>query len=611
MYTICKRVIMIMFLFLIPAFGYSQDLLLTGNDILLIENQIYTHKGNITLYDNSQLIIRNSTFNFEQDYHEQYQIMLNDSSSFIIEQKAILTSTQRFLVPMNGNSSVSVNNSVALNESLSWKRGAIFQPNENSTFLSVSSNIDCIGDMYSYSNNSKATIKIVDSTMQAIHFHIPLNSKVNLNDLKIDLIPKLELLKSATNLPYDLIVTNTTIENSLVAWIKDSAEVTFTNCEFHQVAVDDQSSVYLIDSEINETWINFGDGTTSNKSITVQNLKNGYLDKSNIDLSGSNSVIIDISNTYVSSWCVKTAGYNNPLQILDSQIHWFRPMYSNSEITITDTTIDELLIWDFTGILNFENTIVGNWFDTRNYPGNTNEFLIKGNVSFNKADLIWQDLGDQWLNTNVKREFPTQIQSPDPGGTVIEIYDPVGSLAYSGNFDATGNIITDALAFDSSNYDKAWKIKLLKNSGLLNEQNLMMYSSTPLILCGSEIAGDGIDNNCDGQIDEIISNAITIDINLSFKLPEARYQSLTGDIDLWLDFKFFGNQGGEFLWELQNYGNEIITGTPITIASDLSFSISDALYQSLTGDINLEVNFKFFGDQGGKLLWRLDTYSIK
>jgi len=61
------------------------DITLNGNEILLIENTTYTNKGNITLYDNSQLIIRNSTFNFEQDYHEQYKIILSSSSSLEID----------------------------------------------------------------------------------------------------------------------------------------------------------------------------------------------------------------------------------------------------------------------------------------------------------------------------------------------------------------------------------------------------------------------------------------------------------------------------------------------------------------------------------------------
>jgi len=48
----------------------------------------------------------------------------------------------------------------------------------------------------------------------------------------------------------------------------------------------------------------------------------------------------------------------------------------------------------------------------------------------------------------------------------------------------------------------------------------------------------------------------------------------------------------------------------VTIQSDLSFSF-DAIYSTLLGDLNLETNFKFFGDQGGKLLWELENYTVK
>ena len=131
-----------------------------------------------------------------------------------------------------------------------------------------------------------------------------------------------------------------------------------------------------------------------------------------------------------------------------------------------------------------------------------------------------------------------------------------------------------------------------------------VYATDPLITIGEA------KSSCTGSGGKPVGNSITIKSDLSFKLPEARYQSLTGDVDLWIDFKFFGDQGGKLLWELQDYGTAIVTGTPIIIASDLSFSISNATYQSITGDINLEVNFKFFGDQGGKFLWELDSYSV-
>ena len=123
----------------------------------------------------------------------------------------------------------------------------------------------------------------------------------------------------------------------------------------------------------------------------------------------------------------------------------------------------------------------------------------------------------------------------------------------------------------------------------------------------TEIAGDGIDQDCNGSDEPSpsASNTITIESDLSFTLSEVIYKSLLGDISLWVDFKFFGEQSGKLLWELENSGTTTSAGNPITINSDLSFSF-DATYNSLLGDIDLKVNFKFFGDQSGKLLWELD-----
>ena len=123
----------------------------------------------------------------------------------------------------------------------------------------------------------------------------------------------------------------------------------------------------------------------------------------------------------------------------------------------------------------------------------------------------------------------------------------------------------------------------------------------------TEIPNDNIDQNCDGTS----VNSILIKSDLSFKLPDAIYQSLTGDINLWIDFKFFGDQGGKLLWELQDYGIAISAGNPIVIKPDLYFSIPNAIYQSITGDINIEVNFKFFSYQNNKFLWELYSYTIK
>jgi hypothetical protein len=131
----------------------------------------------------------------------------------------------------------------------------------------------------------------------------------------------------------------------------------------------------------------------------------------------------------------------------------------------------------------------------------------------------------------------------------------------------------------------------------------------------TEIADDGIDQDCDGKDKQSVvstTESISIGSNLSFKFPEAVYKTLIGDVNLWLDFIFFDEQNGKFLWELENYGDVTITGNPITINPDLSFTIQNAEYTPLFGGtMNLEMHFIFFGDQSGKLLWELDSYTIK
>jgi len=108
-----------------------------------------------------------------------------------------------------------------------------------------------------------------------------------------------------------------------------------------------------------------------------------------------------------------------------------------------------------------------------------------------------------------------------------------------------------------------------------------------------------------------VVNSIIIKSDLSFKLNDAIYKSPSGSTTLRAKLKFFGDQNGKLLWEFYDYELKASANNPVIIDSNLSFKLSNAIYQSITGDINIETDFKFFGYQNGKFLWELESYTIK
>jgi hypothetical protein len=142
-------------------------------------------------------------------------------------------------------------------------------------------------------------------------------------------------------------------------------------------------------------------------------------------------------------------------------------------------------MWDFSGTLSFENCVVGNWSDTRNYPPAINNFLISGTVIFNKADLINQALGDQWLNTIIRRKYSCHVSANYPESTLVKVYDPNGQLVYTGKPIHNGQLTTNEIIFDYSNYNKPFKMKLMYESQVLDQFELKIASSTPINLSTS------------------------------------------------------------------------------------------------------------------------------
>ena len=51
-----------------------------------------------------------------------------------------------------------------------------------------------------------------------------------------------------------------------------------------------------------------------------------------------------------------------------------------------------------------------------------------------------------------------------------------------------------------------------------------------------------------------VVDSVTINTDLSFKIDNAVYSSLLGDSDIWVEFEFYDTQNGKMLWELIDFG---------------------------------------------------------
>jgi len=67
------------------------DIVVEGDEVLVIEDLYFTQKGNIIVRDNAMLVIRNATLNLDQDYWRQYQITVSGSATLWTEDAYIVS----------------------------------------------------------------------------------------------------------------------------------------------------------------------------------------------------------------------------------------------------------------------------------------------------------------------------------------------------------------------------------------------------------------------------------------------------------------------------------------------------------------------------------------
>jgi len=108
--------------------------------------------------------------------------------------------------------------------------------------------------------------------------------------------------------------------------------------------------------------------------------------------------------------------------------------------------------------------------------------------------------------------------------------------------------------------------------------------------------------------------SVTINQDLDFTIPNAIYDAgpLVGKTALKLDFEYFGEQNGQLMWKLGDIGTPSSSSCSVSIAHDMSFTLTDAVYDagSLVGQMTLQADFEYSGEQAGSLLWYLADLKV-
>lgn len=255
---------------------HEGDLILSGNNVTIIENQVLHINGSIIITENATLIIRNNgLINFTQQYSTQFNMTLKD--------------------PVDGNPRLIMENNGSVTGNdwhiyLNFYAGSILEAHKAATNYYVS--------FYFYSSSANIT----ESEFWSIYLYE--NAVLNMTNSWVDDIRLYGYSKAA--------ISNTEISSDILASVY--AEVTVSNCTITSAEARHYSKCYLYDSVITnatlyeyaQAWLfntTVTNGMTYNNSVAYIH---GYLDAHVTDFVGqdipsANVTAYDLEDVVVES----------------------------------------------------------------------------------------------------------------------------------------------------------------------------------------------------------------------------------------------------------------------------------------------------------------------
>ncbi|MHA2172110.1 MAG: hypothetical protein ACXAB7_19740 [Candidatus Kariarchaeaceae archaeon] len=473
----------------IPDVVHTGDLMLNGNETLVIDNLNYFQQGNIFINNEAKLVINNSQFMLGRGVVPTIHtyIFVSEKASLEIENSTIFPhqpeNDMGALVVIRNSGNVSITNSPTSIHLLEVYEGAhLIMINSEMVFE--------IGGLLQVAGGN---IKVSNSTLGAIGLTVPANSHLNISGITSGIyLESWDIHDIIPDINYDLILEKTYIlKDDLGPGPYERGWIFFLHPQTHAT---------ISNSELRKIFINFPKDT---ENLTLENLKVGIstsLDYGTIKL---DNVII------TGQWGLYFLDRDSSITIKNSN-YLFIQIEGQSNLSMVDSHMVEFIPRDFFGIINFENC---NWTNAGEIIGGQSYHSMENNFTINGSLKIFPELKEhlQWQNATVKRIYDVLVLD-------INSLPITGiSLKIDGKtFLTNDNGKTDfPLIFNETSYIKSKELEVIKETKMIAKREIDFFTETPITIIHSEDTRQGDDMT--PKIDRFIVLIIIIIIIMSFK----------------------------------------------------------------------------------------------
>ncbi len=440
----------------IPDVVHTGDLMLNGNEIMVIDNLNYFQQGNIFINNEAKLMINNSQFMLGRGAIPTIHayIFVSEKASLEIENSTIFpyepANDMGALVVVRNSGNVSITNSPTSIHLLEVFEGS------HLTMIN-SEMIFKIGGLLQVSGGN---IKVTNSTIGAIGLTIPANSHANISGITSGIyLESWDIHDMIPDINYDLILEQTYIlKDELGPGPYERGWIFF---------LDPQAHVTISNSELRKVFIDFPKET---EDLTLDNLKIGI----STSLEYGKIKLDDVRIT--GQWGLELCDIDSNITIKNSNF-LFIQIGGQSNLSMIDSHMDEFIPRDFFGIINFENC---NWTNAGEIIGGQPHHSMENNFTIKGSLKIFPELKEhlQWQNATVKRIFDVIVldrNSLPIKGMLLRVDGK--TILTDDNGKANFPLI-----FNDTSYIESRELEVIKENKIIAKREIDFFTETPIII---------------------------------------------------------------------------------------------------------------------------------